>query len=174
MSEILIWSATVCAVIFGRIAEVRVHKQNYPLMKAAGAEELQPKFMKQYYLFSFLVLPFAIIENIVFSPEIFKEMWLGGILLLILGQLLRLWAIMTLGTYWSMACLSLKSIVEVKGGPYRYLKNPEYLSRFLDLTGLCLIFGAKLTFIISTFFLIGLTLHIISVEQRQLREIQGH
>jgi methyltransferase len=169
--EILIWAAVITAFAMSRIAEYRVHTGNYSLLIDAGAEELQPRFMKQYYRLTLLIVPFAMIEHFAYETPIFKEMLIGGLFFMAFGLSLRLWSIHVLGTFWSMRCLSLRGITKVKAGPYRFFNNPEYLSRMFDAVGICLIFGAQVTGLTCLTLLTMMTLKIATVEKRQIREV---
>ncbi len=171
LSETLIWLTAITAFLLSRFAEVRVHHNNYNKLIEAGAEELQPNFMRRYYRFFLFVIPLAFAEQLITKAPLYQEMWLGGLTLLAAGLALRLWSIHSLGNLWSMRCLSLRGLKLVKAGPYRLLKNPEYLSRFLDVAGICLLFGAKITFLGCILLLAAMTARIVTVEQRQLREV---
>jgi methyltransferase len=135
MPEQLIWSAAIFAYLVGRIGEYRVHKVNYTDLVEAGAEELMPRMMSRYYMLTIVIIPLAIFEQFWTRAPIFWEMWAGGLGLLVVAQALRVWSIYALGTFWSMRCLTLSGALRVSTGPYRILKNPEYLSRIMDGVG---------------------------------------
>jgi len=57
----------------------------------------------------------------------------AALLLVLLAQALRYWAIATLGERWSTRILVLEDEPPLTGGPYRYLRHPNYLAVALEL-----------------------------------------
>ena len=65
--------------------------------------------------------------------------------LAVLTQGLRYWAIATLGERWNTRVIVLPGAEPVTGGPYRFVKHPNYLAVIVELMALPLIHGAWLT-----------------------------
>lgn len=63
----------------------------------------------------------------------------------LLAQGLRWWAVATLGPRWSTRIVVLPGLAPVTGGPYRFLRHPNYLAVTLELLAVPLIGGALLT-----------------------------
>ena len=63
----------------------------------------------------------------------------------IAAQALRYWAIGTLGRRWNTRVIVLPTAPPVVGGPYRFLKHPNYLAVVVELLCVPLIHGAWLT-----------------------------
>ncbi|HEX9290023.1 MAG TPA: isoprenylcysteine carboxylmethyltransferase family protein [Anaeromyxobacteraceae bacterium] len=63
----------------------------------------------------------------------------GGALL---AQGLRWWAIATLGERWCTRVIVLRGAAPVTGGPYRFLRHPNYLAVVLEIACVPLAFGA--------------------------------
>lgn len=61
------------------------------------------------------------------------------------AQALRYWAIATLGRRWNTRVIVLPQAEPVTGGPYRYLKHPNYVAVVLELAAVPLVFGGYLT-----------------------------
>jgi methyltransferase len=57
-------------------------------------------------------------------------------------QFVRLWAILSLGRYWSTRIVTLPSAPLVRTGPYRWLKHPIYAVVICEIALLPLAFGA--------------------------------
>lgn len=68
----------------------------------------------------------------------------------LLAQALRYWAIATLGERWNVRILVLPSAPPVTGGPYRFLRHPNYVAVVLEIAAVPLIHGAWLTAVIFT------------------------
>lgn len=95
-------------------------------------------------------------------------LWLAAF---ILAQLLRYWAIASLGPYWNTRILVIPGAERVRKGPYRFLPHPNYLAVALELLSLPLVFGAWVSALVATVLNAGLLLGIrIPAEERALRE----
>ncbi len=171
MGQTLAVLAVVSAYMLCRLAEGRIHLTNYNAMLVGGAEELIPKLMQFYYRLSLLIIPVALLERLITQPSFSPWVQFVGISLIMLGFLLRHWAIHTLGPQWSMRCLCNCGFPVVKEGPYRFLNHPEYVSRALDGAGICLFLGAY--FMIAPYLVLNalICLKIIRIERRQLNEM---
>jgi len=65
--------------------------------------------------------------------------------LLVAAQALRYWAIATLGERWTTRIVCLPGAAPVTGGPYRFLRHPNYLAVAVEMAALPLLHGAWLT-----------------------------
>jgi len=57
-------------------------------------------------------------------------------------QVLRLWALLSLGRFWTTRVITLPGAPLVRRGPYRFLKHPNYLVVAAEIAVLPLAFGA--------------------------------
>ncbi|HEX9881627.1 MAG TPA: isoprenylcysteine carboxylmethyltransferase family protein [Hyphomicrobium sp.] len=64
---------------------------------------------------------------------------LAGLYLLL--QVARYWIIATLGRYWTHRIITLEHAPVVHGGPYRYLRHPNYVVTIAETFLLPLVFG---------------------------------
>lgn len=64
---------------------------------------------------------------------------------LVLAQVLRYWAITTLGDRWNIRVVTVTDAPRVMGGPYRWLPHPNYLAVMVEAVALPLAFGAYAT-----------------------------
>ncbi len=174
MQPTIIFSLIVAsAYLLNRFAEWRISIGNYKILKKAGGEELGSNLLKKYYLICLLVFPCSLVEQSILAPRIFKEMLLLGLFLILTGHMLRYWAISSLGTLWSMRCIALPGLRAVNAGPYRYLNNPEYISRIMDGVGICLLTGSKVTGLVYMVISTALIRKMNAMEQRQLAELNS-
>lgn len=65
--------------------------------------------------------------------------------LAIAAQLLRHWAIHTLGDRWNVRILVEPNAPPVTAGPYRFLRHPNYLAVIVEMAAVPLIHGAWVT-----------------------------
>ena len=84
---------------------------------------------------------------------------------------MRYWAISSLGTLWSMRCITLPGLRAVNAGPYRFMNNPEYISRVIDGVGVSLLTGSKITGLTYIVLSAILVRKMNAMEQRQLSEL---
>jgi methyltransferase len=61
------------------------------------------------------------------------------------SQLLRYWAISTLGERWNTRIIFVPGAMPVTNGPYRYIRHPNYVAVILEFIFLPLIHGGYLT-----------------------------
>jgi protein-S-isoprenylcysteine O-methyltransferase Ste14 len=59
-----------------------------------------------------------------------------GIFLMVIGILVREWAIFTLGRFFSLTISVQKNQTVVDYGPYRFIRHPSYLGLFLTIIGI--------------------------------------
>lgn len=165
--------SVVSAYLLVAMAEHRMHHFNYQFLMVAGGEELIPGLMSKYYKFIYLCLVVAVLERIFFrdGTSDVPELKFLGSFLLFTGFVLRQWSIRTLGRLWSKRCVFIPGMPHIKSGPYRFMANPEYLSRLIDGVGLCLVLGATWTLLPYVFLVTVLSYRITKIESRQIREV---
>ncbi|MEY9875106.1 methyltransferase [Streptacidiphilus sp. MAP12-33] len=73
--------------------------------------------------------------------------WLGwpALAVTLLAQALRWWCITTLGPRWNTRVIVVPGLPLVSGGPYRWLRHPNYLAVILEGAALPLVHTAWLT-----------------------------
>jgi methyltransferase len=124
-------------VVVQRCAELAYAARNTRRLRALGAVEVDsgayPLFVALHaaWLFSLCVL----------VPMATPPSWplLGAFALL---QGMRLWVLVSLGSYWTTRVLRLADAPLVRNGPYRYLRHPNYLVVAGEIAVLPLAFGA--------------------------------
>ncbi|WP_044563823.1 isoprenylcysteine carboxyl methyltransferase family protein [Azospirillum sp. B4] len=88
--------------------------------------------------------------------------------LLIPLQLMRYWVIRTLGPYWTTRIITLPQAPLVRGGPFRFIRHPNYCVVVAEIAALPLAFGAwrlALAFSLANALLLA---HRIRVEEAAL------
>jgi methyltransferase len=86
------------------------------------------------------------------------------------AQALRYWAIATLGERWNTRVIVLPGAAPVTGGPYRYLRHPNYLAVIVELAAVPLIHGGWLTALVFSAANAALLTVRIRAEERALGE----
>lgn len=75
-------------------------------------------------------------------PGLVGWLALGGA---VAAQLLRYWAISTLGARWNTRIIFVPGATPVTSGPYRFVRHPNYVAVILEMVCIPLIHGAWLT-----------------------------
>ncbi|HEX5760537.1 MAG TPA: isoprenylcysteine carboxylmethyltransferase family protein [Thermoanaerobaculia bacterium] len=88
--------------------------------------------------------------------------------LFLLATALRWWVIAALGERWTTRILVLPEAPLVTGGPYRFLRHPNYLAVVLELAALPLVHTAWLTALLASAANAALLAVRIPVEERAL------
>lgn len=152
--------------------ERRVHNYNYAYLTSVGGEELIPKLMRRYYRFA-LAMPFvayitALVLPVTWAPW---KATLPGLFLIIFGFVLRTWSLRSLGRLWTQRCVYIPDMPRSYSGPYRFLKNPEYLARTLEGLGFILFFAINPISLLFWLRMLVQLSRIVKVEARQLHEL---
>lgn len=126
--------------------------------------------------------PFMVLFHTGFLAACALEPWLAGrpfpgvaglvALGVALGaQALRYWAILTLGWRWNSRIIVVPGMAPVTGGPYRWVRHPNYVAVVLELAAVPLVHGAWVTALV---FSLGNALLLrvrIRAEERALGEL---
>lgn len=128
-----------------RLGELWLSKRNARLALAQGAIEVGQRHFRFMATMHTLFL-FACVAEVHYLSPPFPPLW-GYVALAValLAQGLRYWAIYTLGPRWNVRIIVLPTAPPVVGGPYRYLRHPNYTAVVAELIALPLIHGAWLT-----------------------------
>ncbi len=91
-----------------------------------------------------------------------------GATLVIASIIGRNWSISTLGSYHSTHIEIRDQHVLVQSGPYKFVRNPYYLSNIIEAFGLPLIVNSGRAFMIVGLFYLPLLMHRLVIEERAL------
>lgn len=96
--------------------------------------------------------------------------WLALYVVLQFG---RLWIIRTLGRFWTTRIITLPGAPMVTGGPYRFVRHPNYVVASLEILVLPLVFGQVWIALAWTMANALLVAWRIRVEDRALQDRRG-
>ena len=92
-----------------------------------------------------------------------------GVLLVGLATVVRNWSIATLGPYHSIHIELREEQRLITSGPYRYLRNPYYISNAVELIGFPIVAHAKFALLISLSLYIPALLIRVFLEEKALK-----
>lgn len=168
-NKVIIFSIFLLLVLLQRALELLFAKRHERKLKNLGAKEID----KSGY--SFIVAMHAaffaslILEKIFLNTQI-SRWWMFLGLLFCLAQILRYWAIASLGVYWNTKVLVVPHHPILKGGPYGILRHPNYIAVITELAVIPLIFSCYITSIVFTIVNALVILRRIRIEMRALKE----
>lgn len=136
-------------VILQRISELMLAKRNERTVRGEGAVEYDAGgyriivLMHTAFLVSFTAEYFLLGRSL--SPY-----WLPLVCVFVAAQLLRYWAIRSLGKFWNTRILIVPGERLVTKGPYKYLRHPNYVSVVIEIAVIPLIFSCYITAAVFT------------------------
>lgn len=133
-----------------RLGELWLSRRNAARAFAKGAVEVGQRHFRVMALLHALFLLSCGAEVVGLHrgfPGALGWLALAGVLL---AQGLRYWAIFTLGERWNTRVIVLPDAPPVTGGPYRFVRHPNYVAVVAELALVPLIHGAWLTAVVFT------------------------
>lgn len=168
----MIWyTVLVLATGAERIAELIVSTRNAKWSFAHGGVEFgKGHFPPMVALHTGLLL--ACLAEVWFADRPFLP-WLGWpmLVLVLASQALRWWCIATLGPRWNTRVIVVRDLPLVTGGPYRWLKHPNYVAVVVEGAALPLVHTAWITALVFTVLNAWLLVVRIRCENRALATV---
>jgi len=164
------FTLVISIVVLQRLIELLIAKRNTRYAKAAGGYEIgkehYPLMVLLHVSFFFsLILETSLKGNLQIKPvPVFLTIFL-------IAQILRIWVLATLGKMWNTRVFIIPNSKPVTGGPYRYVKHPNYLLVITEIATLPLAFGAIGTAIIFSVLNLLVLKKRIRVEEEGLNKI---
>jgi methyltransferase len=149
-----------------RVAELLLSRRNARRAFARGGVEVGQRHYRFMVVFHTLFLVACLVEGALRPfPGTLGFLALAGALA---AQALRWWAIGTLGDRWNVRVIVVPDALPVVGGPYRFVRHPNYVAVALELACLPLVHGAWLTALVFTLGNALLMIVRIRVEEQAL------
>lgn len=165
----LTWfTVLVLAVALERLCELAIAQRNARWSRARGGLE----YGREHY-------PAMVVLHTGLLVGALAEAWSSGrpfvpalgwamLLLVVAAQALRWWCIATLGPQWNTRIFVVPGARRVTGGPYRYLRHPNYVAVAVEGVALPLVHTAWITALVFTLADAVLLYVRIGVEDRAL------
>lgn len=139
----------LAALLLQRMAELSFSARNSRRLRARGAREHGPEHYP-WLIALHVAFPLALIAEVVVlgaRPGVWAPLWLG---LWLVAQALRVASMRALGERWTTRVLVLPGEPLLRGGPYRWLRHPNYVAVVIELLAAPLIFGAWRTALVCS------------------------
>jgi protein-S-isoprenylcysteine O-methyltransferase Ste14 len=99
--------------------------------------------------------------------------YVAGAVLVAAGISIRIWAVLTLGRWFTTVVRVADDQQVVSDGPYRWVRHPSYLGLLLTLAGLGLMLTDWVSLLVAVLLPLSTLVWRIRVEERALREGLG-
>jgi methyltransferase len=164
----LLLQAYLVALLAERGAELALSERNARATLARGGVEAG----RGHYL-PMVAVHVAFLVGCAAEPMLRPRPWplpaaLVALAVALLAMALRWWAVATLGSRWSTRVVVLPGAPPVTGGPYRWLRHPNYLAVSVELLAVPLIAGALWTALLATLANAALLAIRVRVEEQAL------
>jgi len=150
-------------VLLQRVLELIYAGRNTRRLLARGGVEVAAH---QYPFFIIVHAGWLASMAIFIPPATIPNWWLIGLYAAL--QPLRLWAIASLGPYWTTRLITVPGAPLVRRGAYRFFRHPNYIVVCAEIFVLPFAFGAVEIAILFSFFNAALLSWRIRVEERAL------
>jgi protein-S-isoprenylcysteine O-methyltransferase Ste14 len=111
------------------------------------------------------------VDSVWKSPGIFHAF---GLSVFVSGIYLRLWAIRTLGRYYSHIVRTVDKHNIINSGPYRFIRHPAYAGMIIAHVGVVIYFLNYLTLAVFLMILLPAIMLRIFIEEKTLFTIHGY
>jgi methyltransferase len=168
-SGMWIWVALV-ALMVQRLSELRLAQRNLRWALANGGREYARGHYPLFFVLHVGWMLGWVVEGLARGSV--SPIWWVWLLVFLLGQGLRYWAIASLGKRWNTRIVIVPGGERVTTGPYKFIAHPNYLAVALELLALPLVFGAWVTALVASVLNALLLLYIrIPAEEKALKEL---
>ena len=152
------------------LVESWISARNSRVLLHKGAVEIAPHLFPIMAILYGLMYLGGLAEYLYFRREISLEWVISFGIFFCLAKALKFWAIASLGSFWTMRVLILPESKVVTGGPYRWIRHPNYVAVLTEIAATTLIGKCFYTFgIVIILFSVTLVLRIQN-EERALKE----
>jgi len=157
----------ISIVIVQRISELILSNKNENYLISQGAIEYDKKGYKYIVLMHNLFF-ISVITEFVFLQRQLNEYWKVLLIIFICTQLLRYWAIFTLGKRWNTKILVLPNTEPIRSGLYKHLKHPNYIAVIIEIGVIPLLFSCYYTAIVFSILNLIVLKRRIRIEEKAL------
>lgn len=159
-------------LIAQRLFELRIAKRHEEKLRKLGASEVDKNGYRVIVGMHSAFFVSLVLEEVFLNRGVSPE-WPVFLTIFVAAQLLRYWAIHSLGAFWNTKIIVAPNHPIVRKGPYRYLRHPNYVAVITEFVVIPLLFACYLTAAIFSAMNALLLARRIKVEARSLAST-GH
>ncbi len=164
----------IVLVAVQRLAELALSKRNLAHALAAGGKEVESGHYPVMVALHTAFLIACPVEVYALDRPFVAVLGIVCGIVLLFATGLRYWAIGTLGHRWNTRIVVVPGAPPVVGGPFRFLRHPNYLAVILEIAFLPLLHGAWITAVVFTLANAALLRVRIAAEEKALAEASGY
>jgi methyltransferase len=148
----VLYTLLVVLVTIGRVIELRIAARNRRALLARGGVEVAPGHYRWMVLQHTAFLVCCPLEVWLLGRPFLPALGIPMLLLVVLATGLRYWVITTLDGRWTTRIVVLPGSSPVTGGPYKFLRHPNYLAVITEILALPLVHTAWITAVVFSIF----------------------
>ena len=168
-----LYTGLVAAVAAVRLAELVLARRNFARCRAQGGVEAGAGHYPWMVALHAAWLAACVLE-VRLADRPFRPALAAVALALLAGAMaLRWWVIATLGERWTTRVICVPGAAPVTGGPYRWLRHPNYLAVVAEILALPLVHGAWITAVVASLANAALLRVRIAAEEAALAAAAG-
>lgn len=154
-------------IAFQRLSELLIARRNERTLRSEGAVEYDAPGYKAIVLMHIAFFVSMIAEFFILGRSL-NPYWIPLLFIFTAAQIIRYWAISSLGKYWNTRILAVPGAKPVTKGPYKYMRHPNYLAVIIEIAVIPLIFSCYVTAIVFSILNLMLLRRRITIEERAL------
>jgi methyltransferase len=142
MAAYLVFLLAICVE---RLAELVVSARHVAALKARGGIEYGARHYPAMVALHVAMLVGCFVEPVVADRPFIPVLGWSMVVLVLAAMALRWWCIRTLGVHWSTRVVVVPSLPLVTGGPYRWMRHPNYVAVVVEGVALPMVHTAWVT-----------------------------
>ncbi|MGA4798335.1 isoprenylcysteine carboxyl methyltransferase family protein [Streptomyces lavendulocolor] len=147
----MVWYALLVLLVGAeRLAELVVARRHTRWSLARGGVEYGRGHYPVMVVLHTGLLAGCLLEVVALERPFVPALGWSMLALAVAAQALRWWCVATLGPRWNTRVLVVPGLPLVSGGPYRWLRHPNYVAVVVEGVALPLVHGAWLTAVLFT------------------------
>jgi len=145
VTSVQLYLGVVLAVALERGLELVLSVRNARLARERGGVETGQGHYPVMAVFHGVFLLACALEVVLLHRPFPGAVGWVALVVVVAAQGLRYWAIATLGWRWNTRIVVVPGAAPITGGPYRFVRHPNYVAIIAEMVALPLVHGAWLT-----------------------------
>lgn len=173
VGSLIFVTVLVLAVGAERLLELAVAQRHLRWARARGGIEVGQRHYPVMVAAHSALLVGTVAEPALLDRPFYLWLAVPMVAVVLASQALRWWCIRTLGPQWNTRVVVVPGLPLVRGGPYRWLRHPNYVAVVAEGVALPLVHTAWITAVLFSIANAALLTTRIRCEDRALAELSG-